>query len=411
MNKKVCIIGLGYIGLPTAAVLANHNYNVLGVDINQSVVNKINQGLIHIVEPDLDVIVKKSVESNFLKASVVPNYADIFIICVPTPFKEINGEPVPILDFVVKATTSIIPFIKDGNIIILESTSPVGTTHLIKKILEENNINTSNLYIAYCPERVLPGKILTELIENDRIIGGVNKLSTEVVANFYRTFVKGVVIETDDKTAEMCKLTENSYRDVCIAFANELSIICSLNKINVWELIRLANHHPRVNILQPGTGVGGHCIAVDPWLIIAQDPLNSKLIKTARNVNDYKTEWVIEQIILEAKKFKINYKKDPVIACLGLSFKPNIDDLRESPAVKVANDLLMLKYKVIVVEPNITYHNVFILNSLTEAKKEADIFVLLVSHNEFLTEIHNGYFDELNLLNFCTDLKLQNINE
>ena len=411
MNKKVCIIGLGYIGLPTAAVLANHNYHVLGVDINQSVVDKINQGLIHIVEPDLDIIVKNSVESNFLKASVVPNYADIFLICVPTPFEEINGEPVPILDFVVKATTSIVPFIKNGNIIILESTSPVGTTQLIKKILEENNINTSNLYIAYCPERVLPGKILTELIENDRIIGGVNKLSTEVVANFYRTFVKGVVIETDDKTAEMCKLTENSYRDVCIAFANELSIICSLNKIDVWELIRLANHHPRVNILQPGTGVGGHCIAVDPWFIIAQDPLNSKLIKTARQVNDYKTEWVIEQINLEAKKFKIKYKKDPVIACLGLSFKPNIDDLRESPAVKVANDLLMLKYKVIVVEPNISYHNVFILNSLTEAKKEADIFVLLVSHNEFLAEIKNGYFNELNLLNFCTDLQLQSINE
>ena len=402
-SKKVCVVGLGYIGLPTAALIANNGYKVFGVDIDPIAVETINRGQIHIVEPDLDIFVQSAVNSGFLKAYLTPQSADIYMICVPTPFCQGDGIPTPNLDYVITATKSIAPLLKNGDVVILESTSPVGATNTIEAVLRDEGVDTSNLYIAYCPERVLPGNIMIELIENDRIIGGLNESSIRVVSDFYKTFVRGEILETSAKMAEMCKLTENSFRDVNIAFANELSKICKTFRIDVWELIRLANHHPRVDILSPGTGVGGHCIAVDPWFIVSGDPENAQLIRKAREVNDSKPDWVVESILREVKANSANNTSEAKtkVACLGLSFKPNIDDLRESPAVKVVRALKEMDVDLVVVEPNIQNHTEFTLVTLKEALLQADVVVVLVKHREFVSSEVKAELLELGAIDFC----------
>lgn len=390
--KKICVLGLGYIGLPTAALLANRGYDIHGVDINQNTVDIINRGEIHIVEPELDTFVKSAVNSGRLKADTRPSAADVFIIAVPTPFHE---GYVPNIDYVLAATRAIVPYVKAGNIVILESTSPVGTTDKVAEVLAENGINVADIFVAHCPERVLPGKIMKELVENDRIVGGTTPLATQITAKFYRDFVQGEVLETDAKTAEMAKLTENSYRDTNIAFANELSILCDKFDINVWELIRLANRHPRVNILQPGAGVGGHCIAVDPWFIVHKGGKDAKIIRTAREVNTYKTEWVIEKIKNAALTAEKNTGKTATIACMGLAFKPDIDDLRESPALHITQHLIGEGFKVLAVEPNIKSHPELTVVNYLDAITQADVVVFLVGHKEFKTlQVENG-------LDFC----------
>ena len=380
MNKRVCVVGLGYIGLPTAALLASKGCKVHGVDVIKNVVDTINQGKIHIVEPELDKFVKEAVESGNLKADIKPNFADVFIIAVPTPF---HKGFIPNIDYVICAAESIAPYIKDGNIVVLESTSPVGTTEKIGEILKNKGVDISKIYIAHCPERVLPGKIMKEIVQNDRIVGGITQISTKKVAEFYKEFVDGEVLQTDSKTAEMSKLTENSFRDVNIAFANELSILWDKFGINVWELIALANRHPRVNILNPGCGVGGHCIAVDPWFIVHSGGNEAKLIKSAREVNNYKTQWVIEKIKNAALKFELANHKKAKIACLGLAFKPDIDDLRESPALAITKQLIADGADVLAVEPNINSHNDLEIYDFKTAIEIADIVVFLVAHKEF----------------------------
>jgi len=375
---RICVVGLGYIGLPTASLLGTKGYDVTGVDVSQKVVDTINKGEIHIVEPDLDVLVKSAVNSGRLRASLEPVIADVFIIAVPTPFK---NDHEPDLSYVEQASRAIVPFLEKGNLVILESTSPVGTTSTcVGSILEESRLKVGeDVYVAHCPERVLPGRILVELVQNDRIVGGINEISTKIAASFYREFVSGDVYETDSKTAEMSKLTENSFRDVNIAFANELSLICDKEKINVWELISLANRHPRVDILQPGPGVGGHCIAVDPWFIIHGNPDESRLIKAAREVNDLKPQWVINKVIEEASKLS-----KPTISVLGLAFKANIDDLRESPSVYIVNKLVDQSIgEIRVCEPNIKEHDNFDLVDIDDAIAHGNIILLLVDHDEF----------------------------
>ncbi|CAA6827023.1 MAG: UDP-glucose dehydrogenase (EC [uncultured Sulfurovum sp.] len=378
--KKICVIGLGYIGLPTAALLANRGYEVHGVDVVKSTVDIINRGEIHIVEPELDTFVKAAVNSGKLKADLKPAEADVFIIAVPTPFHE---GYVPNVDYIVSATKAIVPYVKGGDIVILESTSPVGTTDMMESVLKENGVDTTKLYIAHCPERVLPGQIMRELVENDRIVGGTTSEATAVTVEFYKTFVSGEVLSTDAKTAEMAKLTENSFRDTNIAFANELSILCDKFAIDVWELIALANRHPRVNILQPGAGVGGHCIAVDPWFIVHAGGEDAKMIRTAREVNTYKTEWAIEKIKNAALKFENENGRKAKVACMGLAFKPDIDDLRESPALFITRRLLADGLDVLAVEPNISEHKEFEVVNYSEAIEEADVVTFLVAHKEF----------------------------
>jgi len=393
---SVSVIGLGYIGLPTAALLASEGYMVKGMDVNEHVVETINKGEIHIVEPDLDTYVRSAVANGTLKAYSTVQAGDIYIICVPTPFHTDSELPKPNVDYVREAAESISPHVKIGDIVILESTSPVGTTELVRDILQKNGVDTGAISIAYCPERVLPGRIMAELVDNARVIGGVDSQSAEVVAAFYRTFVNGEILETEAKTAEMCKLTENSFRDVNIAFANELSVLCDNNGVNVWELIKLANHHPRVNILQPGTGVGGHCIAVDPWFIVSQDPENSRIIKSAREINDSKPEWVVDKI--KATADSLSTKK---IACLGLAFKPDIDDLRESPAVRVVESLIEQGYEVACVEPNINEHKKYNLIDIKEAIGQFDVIALLVDHKDFSFDIILSELESKGTLDFC----------
>ena len=381
-NKpSVVMMGLGYIGLPTAALIASKGLNVTGVDIYQHVVDTINEGKIHIVEPELGGLVHYVVKQGFLKASTMPVAADVYLIAVPTPFKE---EHVPDLSYVESAVRNIVPTLQKGALVILESTSPVGTTQKIQEIIfDERPDLKGEIFIAYCPERVLPGNVIHELEQNDRAIGGIDDTSTEKAVNFYKYFVKGELHKTNSQTAEMCKLVENSSRDVQIAFANELSMICDKANINVWELIRLANKHPRVNILQPGTGVGGHCIAVDPWFIVSEFPEESKIIRSAREINNYKTEWAIEKVKNAALQFKIDNGRDAVIACMGLAFKPNIDDLRESPALHVAEELGKDRFSILFVEPNLKEHPKYILTKTKEAGEKADLIVFLVAHNDF----------------------------
>ena len=381
-TPKTVMIGLGYIGLPTAAVMAQQKIPVIGVDVNKNVVDTINQGKIHIVEPDLDLLVHEVVEEGFLKATIKPEPADVFLIAVPTPFK---GDHQPDLAYVEAATNSLIPLIEEGNLVIIESTSPVGTTKKIQKIIIDQRPDLEGkFFMAYCPERVLPGNVIEELVNNDRAIGGIDKESTQKAIDFYSLFVKGDLHATNAQTAEMTKLVENASRDVQIAFANELSMISDKADIDVWELISLANKHPRVNILQPGTGVGGHCIAVDPWFIVDSFPEEARIIRTAREINNFKTEWVIEKIKNAALEFELKNKRKPIIACMGLAFKPDIDDLRESPALYVTQSLIRFGYNVLPVEPNITEDKHMQIYSIEEAVGKADIVAYLVAHKEFI---------------------------
>ncbi|MGL6172212.1 MAG: UDP-N-acetyl-D-mannosamine dehydrogenase VpsB [Vibrio sp.] len=392
MFSKVSVIGLGYIGLPTAAVLASRGLDVVGVDVNAHAVETINKGEIHIVEPDLDIVVRSAVMTGKLKATLTAEPADAFLVAVPTPFKGDNHEPD--LSYIEAAAKTIAPVLAKGNLVVLESTSPVGATEQLTQWLAQarpdltfpaQKGSSADIKIAYCPERVLPGHVLQELVSNDRVIGGISKACSEKAVALYKTFVKGECIVTNARTAEMAKLTENSFRDVNIAFANELSLVCDKLKINVWELIRLANRHPRVSILSPGPGVGGHCIAVDPWFIVNSCPAQAQLIRTAREVNDGKPHWVVEQVQQAADQFKT-----PIIACLGLAFKADIDDLRESPALDITYHLAQSQVgQLLAVEPNITdlpsklAKQGVELVSLERALELANIIVVLVDHKEF----------------------------
>lgn len=398
MSVKAVFMGLGYIGLPTATVAAGKGLQVVGVDINEKVIETINRGQIHIVEPGLQQLVQNVVEAGNLRASLVPEEADVFLIVVPTPFKGGNHEPD--ITYVAAATKAIIPYLKKDDLYIIESTSPVGTTEKMTQLIYTERPDLKDkVYIAYCPERVLPGNVLYELEHNDRVIGGINKESTEKAVQFYSRFVKGNLHKTNSRTAEMCKLTENSSRDVQIAFANELSLICDKAGINVWELIELANKHPRVNILQPGCGVGGHCIAVDPYFITADFPVESQLIAKSREINNYKSFWCAEKIKNAILEFELKNKRKPVVAIMGLAFKPNIDDLRESPAKYIAQKVMQAELDgLLIVEPNISEHSVFKLTNYKEAYEVADIVTFLVAHNEFKTL---PWTDDKVILDFC----------
>jgi len=398
MKPEVVMIGLGYIGLPTAALIASNKVNVFGVDINPNIVETINRGEIHIVEPELDSAVANAVKNGFLKAGLKAQEANTYLIVVPTPFKDKNE---PDISFVEAATKGILPLLKENDLYIIESTSPVGTTEkMMAYIYAERPELKGKLHIAYCPERVLPGNVMHELVHNDRVIGGVNKESTERALAFYKDYVKGELHATNARTAEMCKLVENSSRDVQIAFANELSLICHKAGINVWELIKLANKHPRVNILQPGSGVGGHCIAVDPYFIVADFPMESQIIGKAREINNYKSFWCAEQVKNAKLQFQLDHGKKPKIALMGLAFKPNIDDLRESPAKYIAQKVLQdaQDEEYYIVEPNIQEHKVFKLTEYNTAAENADIIVFLVAHNQFK---NLGSLNNKVVLDFC----------
>lgn len=380
---EVLTIGLGYIGLPTSALIASNKIKVVGVDVNKDIVSTINSGRIHIIEPDLDKVVEKAVDEGYLRATLKACQANVYLIVVPTPFK---GDHEPDISYVEAATKSIIKLLKENDLFIIESTSPVGTTEKMKDLIYEQRPDLVNkIGVAYCPERVLPGNVMFELVNNDRVIGGVDEKSTSMAINFYKKFVNGNLHATNARTAEMCKLTENASRDLQIAFANELSIICEKANINVWNLIDLANKHPRVNILDPGCGVGGHCIAVDPYFITSSFKEESKLIGLAREVNNYKSTWVTDDIIRRIKDFTKRYNINPKIALLGVTFKANIDDLRESPALKIAN-YVNKNYdcnNTFVVEPNIkNFKNLKIID-LHKAKSDCDILFILVNHDEF----------------------------
>ncbi|MCQ4969529.1 UDP-N-acetyl-D-mannosamine dehydrogenase [Atlantibacter hermannii] len=396
--STISVIGLGYIGLPTAAAFASRQKHVVGVDINSRAVETINRGEIHIVEPELGEVVKAAVENGFLRATTQPVEADAFLIAVPTPFK---GEHEPDMKFVQAAAESIAPVLRKGNLVILESTSPVGATEQMAEWLAalrpdlsfpQQAGDNADINIAYCPERVLPGQVMVELIKNDRVVGGMTEVCSARASELYYIFLEGECVVTNARTAEMCKLTENSFRDVNIAFANELSLICADQNINVWELIRLANRHPRVNILQPGPGVGGHCIAVDPWFIVAQNPEQARLIRTAREVNDHKPHWVLERVkatVADCLNASGKRASELKIACFGLAFKPNIDDLRESPAMEIAHQIAQWNSgETLVVEPNIhqlpdSLATDCTLVSLDDALAQADVLVMLVDHAPF----------------------------
>lgn len=380
---KACFMGLGYIGLPTAIIAAKHGVDVLGVDINPNVVEMTNQGKLHIIEPGLEKCLQEVVATQKLKASTTAKKSDAYFIVVPTPFK---GNHEPDISYVEAATRSVLPLLKEGDLYVIESTSPVGTTEKIQTLIfSERPELKDKIYIAYCPERVLPGNVIYELVHNDRVIGGINSESTDKAIEFYSLFVQGRLHKTNSKTAEMCKLTENSSRDVQIAFANELSMICDKAGINVWELIELANKHPRVNILQPGCGVGGHCIAVDPYFITSEFPVESQIIAKAREINNYKAFWCAEKVQNAMLKFELEYHRKPIVAMMGLAFKPNIDDLREAPAKYIVTKVMQRcsNADILVVEPNLKEHKVFKLTNYKEAYNKADIVVFLVAHELF----------------------------
>lgn len=395
---KACFMGLGYIGLPTAIIAAKHGVQVTGVDINPKVVEMTNQGKLHIIEPGMEEMLQEVVKSGALKASTTPVESEAYFMVVPTPFK---GNHEPDISYVEAATRAVLPLLKEGDLYVIESTSPVGTTDKMKQLIfTERPELEGKIYIAYCPERVLPGNVIYELVHNDRVIGGMDEASTTKAIEFYSQFVQGTLHRTNCKTAEMCKLTENSSRDVQIAFANELSLICDKAGINVWELINLANKHPRVNILQPGCGVGGHCIAVDPYFITAEFPMESKIIAAAREINNYKSFWCAERVQNEMLKFELAHHRKPCVAMMGLAFKPNIDDLRESPAKYIVTKVMQScnNANILVVEPNVETHNVFKLTNYKEAYEKADIVVFLTAHDPFKTL---PYARDKVILDFC----------
>lgn len=399
MVLKVTTLGLGYIGLPTSALIASHKVSVHGVDISQHVVDTINAGKIHIVEPELDKAVANAVAAGFLKASTKPAAADVYLIVVPTPFK--GGGHEPDTSYIQAATEGILPLLKEGDLYIIESTSPVGTTERMAEFIYANRPELKGkLYIAYCPERVLPGNVMYELVHNDRVIGGIDEAATDKACAFYAQFVKGELHKTNARTAEMCKLVENSSRDVQIAFANELSIISAKAGINVWELIRLANKHPRVNILQPGSGVGGHCIAVDPYFITSEFPMESQIIGKAREINNYKAFWCAQQVREAINAFQLCENRAPKVALMGLAFKPNIDDLRQSPAIYITQRVLQEANDetYFIVEPNVAEHSVYKLTDAKEAAAQADIVAFLVAHDEFKGL---AFAEHQQVLDFC----------
>lgn len=380
---KACFMGLGYIGLPTAIIAAKNGIEVKGVDVNPMVVEKTNAGELHIIEPGLGELLKEVVSIGALVAATKPEECDAYFMVVPTPFK---GDHQPDTSFVEAATRAVLPLLKEGDLYVIESTSPVGTTEAMAEIIySERPELKGKIYIAYCPERVLPGNVIYELVHNDRVIGGIDEVSTDKAIAFYAQFVKGQLHRTNARTAEMCKLTENSSRDVQIAFANELSLICDRAGINVWELIALANKHPRVNILQPGCGVGGHCIAVDPYFITSEYPKESRIIATAREINNYKADWCAEKVENAMLKFELENHREPIVAMMGIAFKPDIDDLRESPAKYITTKVMQKcnNASILVVEPNVSEHNVFKLTDYNEAYETADIVVFLTAHTPF----------------------------
>ncbi|HLU04357.1 MAG TPA: UDP-N-acetyl-D-mannosamine dehydrogenase [Advenella sp.] len=406
-TQTVSVIGLGYIGLPTAAMIASRKVKVIGVDINQHAVDTINRGRIHIIEPGLERIVQSVVSEGYLRATTKPEPADAFLIAVPTPFKD---DHEPDVSYIRAAVEAIAPVLNTGNIIILESTSPVGTTEQMVQWLSELRPDLklplqgsveSDVYVAYCPERVLPGQVVRELVENDRIVGGINHISAQKAKSVYQIFVQGQLLETNARTAEMSKLTENAFRDVNIAFANELSLICDKLDINVWELIQLANHHPRVNILQPGAGVGGHCIAVDPWFIVSKTPEQARITRTAREVNDGKPDWVAAQILaaIHSKVVAGQDEEDVTVALLGLAFKPDIDDLRESPAMHIAEKLhAKTRARILLCEPYIEEKPANLAGELVSpeaAIERADVVALLVKHSPFKEVDFSRYEDKV----------------
>lgn len=395
---KACFMGLGYIGLPTAIIAAKHGVDVVGVDINAKVVEKTNQGILHIIEPGMEEMLQEVIALGKFKAYTSPQESDAYFMVVPTPFK---GDHEPDVSYVEAATRAVLPLLKEGDLYVIESTSPVGTTELMANIIfTERPELKDKIYIAYCPERVLPGNVIYELVHNDRVIGGLNPESTEKAIAFYSQFVQGQLHKTNSRTAEMCKLTENSSRDVQIAFANELSLICDKAGINVWELINLANKHPRVNILQPGCGVGGHCIAVDPYFITADYPAESRIIAMARDINNYKSFWCAEKVKSTMLEFEMKNHRKPVVAMMGLAFKPNIDDLRESPSKSIVGRVMMMcnNSDILIVEPNVTEHKQFKLTEYNDAYNQADIVVMLTAHDQFKTL---PYDESKVILDFC----------
>ena len=391
-------MGLGYIGLPTAIIAAKHGIDVVGVDINPKVVETTNQGKLHIIEPGMEEMLQEVIASGKFKAYTTPQLSDAYFIVVPTPFK---GDHEPDVSYVEAATRAVLPLLKAGDLYVIESTSPIGTTEMMADIIFTQRPELKdNIHIAYCPERVLPGNVIYELVHNDRVIGGLTPESTDKAIEFYSQFVKGDLHRTNSRTAEMCKLTENSSRDVQIAFANELSLICDKAGINVWELITLANKHPRVNILQPGCGVGGHCIAVDPYFITSKYPEESKIIATARNINNYKSNWCAEKVKSTMLEFELKNGRKPAVAMMGLAFKPNIDDLRESPAKNIVGNVLQIcnNADIMIVEPNVTENKQFKLTPYQEAFDKADIVVMLTAHDQFKTL---PWDDSKIILDFC----------
>ena len=392
-------MGLGYIGLPTAIIAAKQgDVDIVGVDINPSVVEQTNAGHLHIIEPGMEEILQEVVKAGKLHASTTPEVSDAYFMVVPTPFK---GNHEPDVSYVEAATRAVLPLLKEGDLYVIESTSPVGTTEMMARIIfAERPELEGKIFIAYCPERVLPGNVIYERVHNERVIGGLNPETTDKAIEFYSRFVKGTLHKTNARTAEMCKLTENSSRDVQIAFANELSLICDKAGINVWELINLANKHPRVNILQPGCGVGGHCIAVDPYFITAEFPAESKLIADAREINNYKAFWCAEKVKNAMLEFELKNHRKPAVAMMGLAFKPDIDDLRESPAKQIVSKVMQScnNADIMVVEPNVKSHNVFKLTPYDEAYEKADIVVFLTAHKPFKSL---PYAEDKIILDFC----------